>query len=111
MNKNGSVWGSVLIILDRMLSTWKDRDLFTYEFRRESGRLTVCSGGNTIVAEAGRTHLLVNGQENLMDGEPYVTERGAFVMEVNALIPYIRNVSCQYDDRVHVLRIDLKQME
>ena len=111
VNKNGSVWGSVLIILDRMLSTWKDRDLFTYEFRRESGRLTVCSGGNTIVAEAGRTHLLVNGQENLMDGEPYVTERGAFVMEVNALIPYIRNVSCQYDDRVHVLRIDLKQME
>lgn len=41
-----------------------------------------------------------------MDGAPYVTERGAFVMEVNALIPYIQDVSCQYDDRVHVLRID-----
>lgn len=108
VNKNGSVWGSVLIILERMLSTWKDRDLFTYEFQRENGRLTVYSGDNTIVAEAGRTHLLVNGQENLMDGEPYVTERGAFVMEVNALIPYIQNVSCQYDDRVRVLRIDLK---
>ena len=111
VNKNGSVWGSVLIILDRMLSTWKDKDLFTYEFQRESGRLTVCSGGNTIIAEAGRTHLLVNGQENLMDGEPYVTERGAFVMEVNALIPHIQGVSCQYDERVHVLRIDLKQTE
>lgn len=111
VNKNGSVWGSVLIVLDRMLSTWKDKELFTYEFQRESGRLTVCSGGNTIIAEAGRTHLLVNGQENLMDGEPYVTERGAFVMEVNALIPHIQGVSCQYDERVHVLRIDLKQTE
>ncbi|MCM1541680.1 MAG: hypothetical protein NC121_10510 [Blautia sp.] len=108
VNRNGSVWGSVLIILERMLSTWPDRELFTYGFDREKGMLTVHSGDNTILAEAGRTHLLVNGQENLMDGEPYVTERGAFVMEVNALIPYIRNVSCQYDDRVHVLRIELK---
>ncbi len=110
VNKNGSVWGSVLIILDRMLSTWKDRELFNYEFDREKGRLTVSSGENTIVAEAGRTHLLVNGQENLMDGAPYVTDRGAFVMEVNALIPYIQNVSCQYDDRVHVLRIELAHL-
>ncbi|MCM1064395.1 MAG: hypothetical protein NC420_07975 [Eubacterium sp.] len=108
VNKNGSVWGSVLIILERMLSTWPDRNLFTYQFDRDKGMLTVHSGENTILAEAGRTHLLVNGQENLMDGEPYVTERGAFVMEVNALIPYIQNVSCQYDDRVHVLRIELK---
>lgn len=105
INKNGSVWGSVIVLLDRMLPAWKD--LFRYEYDRETGVLTVYSGENTIVAKAGTTHLLVNGQENLMDGEPYVTERGAFVMEVNALIPYIQNTSCQYDDRVHVLRIDL----
>lgn len=107
VNKNGSVWGSVLIVLERMLLVWKG--LFEYEYDREEGRLTVCSDGDTIVAEKGRTHLLVNGQESLMDGAPYVTEQGALVMEVNALIPHIHKISCQYDDRVHVLRIDRTQ--
>ncbi|MBO5292397.1 MAG: hypothetical protein J6B10_04345 [Lachnospiraceae bacterium] len=109
VNKNGSVWGSVLVILERMLPSWKD--LFRYEFDRDAGRLTVWSGDHVMVAEAGKTHLLVNGEENLMDGAPYVTERGAFVMEVNALIPYINRTTCRYDDRVHVLRIDLSDSE
>ncbi len=109
VNKNGSVWGSVLVVLERMLGTWKG--LFRYEFDREAGRLYVFSGGRVLTAQAGKTHLSVDGEESLMDGAPYVTEQGAFVMEVNALVSQIRGVSCQYDGRVHVLRIDLKKGE
>lgn len=40
-----------------------------------------------MTAQVGVTHLLVDGKENLMDGQPYLTAEGALVMEVNALIP------------------------
>lgn len=103
VNKNGSIWGAVLCILERMYP-WGDT--FRFEYDRDARRLTVFSGQNTVVAEAGRTHLLVNGEESLMDGAPYVTPEGIFVMEVNAIIPYILHTSCQYDDKVGVLRID-----
>ena len=104
VNKRGSVWGAVECILDRMLGRWKD--LFTYEYDREHERLTLYSGGHTVIAEAHRTHLLVDGAESLMDGEPYVTPEGMFVMEVNAIVPYIAKTTCQYDDKVGVLRIE-----
>ena len=65
------------------------------------------SGGKTIIAQAGVTHLLVNGQENLMDGQPYVTDTGILVMEVNAIAPHIDGASCQYDDKIGALRITM----
>lgn len=104
VNKNGSIWGAVMCILDRMLGAWKDD--FTYTYDEEKQSITLKSGDVTAVATAGHTHLLVNGQENLMDGEPYVTPEGIFVMEINALVPYIKNTSCQYDEKVNVLRVD-----
>ena len=103
VNKNGSIWGAVLCILERMQSQWGGA--FTYAYDADQKSLTVNSGSVTATARAGQTHLLVNGQENLMDGEPYVTPEGIFVMEVNAIVPYIQGTSCQYDEKVNVLRI------
>ena len=62
---------------------------------------------DTIVAQAGATHLLVDGQENLMDGQPYVTDTGILVMEVNAIAPHVAGVSAQYDDKIGALRITM----
>lgn len=59
-----------------------------------------------LTAQVGVTHLLVDGKENLMDGQPYLTAEGALVMEVNALIPHITGTRTQYDDKVNVLRIE-----
>lgn len=58
-----------------------------------------------IIAKAGKTHLLVNDQENLMDGEPYVSPEGIFIMEINAIVPYIKDVYALYDAKVNVFRI------
>lgn len=102
VNKNGSVWGAVLCILERLRTKW---DTFEYEYNAQKEELTLKSGGRTVIARSGRTHLIADGEESLMDGEPYVTPEGKFVMEVNAIVPYIEGVSVQYDERINVLRI------
>lgn len=104
VNKNGSIWGAVLCILERLKAEWGDE--FSYTYMPEEEKLVLVSGDNSVEAEAGRTHLLVNGKENLMDGEPYVTPEGNFVMEVNALVPYICGVTAFYDEKVGVYRIE-----
>ena len=103
VNKNGSIWGAVLCILERLETEWGHA--FSYTYLPAEKKLILKSGKDTVEALAGRTHLLVNGNENLMDGEPYVTPEGSFVMEVNALIPYINGVTALYDDKVGVYRI------
>jgi beta-galactosidase len=88
-----------------MKSMFPDRLDFPWD--AENQRLTVYSGGREIIAQAGVTHLLVDGQENLMDGQPYVTDTGILVMEVNALAPHVQGASAQYDDKIGALRITL----
>ncbi len=105
VNRNGSVWGNVICILERMRSIAPDRVDFTWE--KETGTLTLRSGAHTVTAQTGRTHLVADGQENLMDGQPYVTAEGILVMEVNAVAPYVEGASAQYDDRIGALRITL----
>ena len=105
VNRNGSVWGNVICILERMRSIAPDRVDFTWE--KETGTLTLRSGAHTVTAQTGRTHLVADGQENLMDGQPYVTPEGILVMEVNAVAPYVEGASAQYDDRIGALRITL----
>ena len=105
VNRNGAIWGNVLCILERMQSMFLDRMDFTWD--EAAGRLTVHSGGHTIIAQAGATHLLVDGRENLMDGQPYVTDTGILVMEVNAIAPHIDGAACQYDDKIGALRITM----
>ncbi len=105
VNRNGAIWGNVMCIMERMKSMFPDR--MDFEWDEQAQRLTVQSGGHTIIAQANVTHLLVDGQENLMDGEPYVTDTGILVMEVNAIAPHIQGASAQYDDKIGALRITL----
>lgn len=105
VNRNGAIWGNVLCIMERMKATAPGRMDFTWD--ECAGRLTVHSGGHEIIAQAGVTHLLVDGRENLMDGQPYVTDTGILVMEVNAIAPHIEGASAQYDDKIGALRIEV----
>lgn len=103
VNENGRVWSAVLCILERLQTI--NGDLFSYNYNVAEQQLTLTSNEQVIIAKAGKTHLLVNDQENLMDGEPYVSSEGIFVMEINAVIPYIKDVCVLYDEKVNVLRI------
>ena len=105
VNRNGSIWGNVLCILERMKQTAPDR--LTYDWNPETGTLTLCSGGHRVTARVGETHLTADGQENLMDGQPYLTAEGIPVLEVNALAAYVQGAAVQYDDRIGALRITL----
>lgn len=103
VNRNGAIWGNALCILERMKSLAPDRVDFTWD--RPSGVLTLRSGPHTAVARVGSTHLLVDGQESLMDGQPYVTEEGILVMEINAIAPQVVGASAQFDDKIGALRV------
>ena len=85
--------------------------MFDYKYDPDQGVLTLISNGKTIIAEKGRTHLLVNGEENLLNGEPYVREDGAFIAEINAIIPYIKDATSYYDNKIKVFRIELPKGE
>ena len=103
VNRNGSIWGNVLCVLERMKSMAPDR--LELSWQPDQGTLTLRSGPHTVVAQVGSTHLLVDGQESLMDGQPYVTEEGILVMEINAIAPYVAGASAQFDDKIGALRI------
>ena len=105
VNRNGSIWGNVLCVLDRMKQIAPDR--LAYDWNPETGTLTLCSGGHRVTARIGETHLTADGQENLMDGQPYLTAEGIPVLEVNALAAYVQGAAVQYDDRIGALRITL----
>lgn len=105
VNRNGAIWGNVLCILERMKSIVPGRMDFDWDVQQ--GRLTLHSGGHEIIAQAGVTHLLVDGRENLMDGQPYVTDTGILVMEVNAIAPHVEGASAQFDDKIGALRISV----
>ena len=103
VNRNGSIWGNVLCVLERMKQIVPER--LAYSWDPDNGTLTVLSSGHRITARVGETHLVADGQENLMDGQPYVTEEGIPVMEVNALVSQVQGVSVQYDGKIGALRI------
>ncbi|MCD8326421.1 MAG: hypothetical protein LUC90_06995 [Lachnospiraceae bacterium] len=103
VNKNGSVWGNILVLLERMQSAWKGE--YEYAYDASVGKLEVIAGENHLLVQTGQTFLQINGKENLMDGAPYVSN-DQLVMEVNALLPWIAHTSCQYDERIHALRVE-----
>ena len=105
VNRNGSIWGNVLCILERMRTYAPGR--VDYVWMPGTGTLTLRSGGHTVTARTGHTHLIVDGQESLMDGQPYTTPEGILVMEVNAIASYVDGAAVQYDDRIGALRIQL----
>ncbi|CAM3553237.1 glycoside hydrolase family 2 protein [Marinicrinis lubricantis] len=102
---HGSIYSPILFILERIKN---DRpELFDYHYDDKRGILTITSGGTKVVAEKGRTHLLVNGEENLLHGEPYINDQGVFIVEINAVISYIQGVVSYYDERASLFRIEL----
>ena len=106
INRNGAIWGNVLCILERMKQQAPDR--VDFRWIPETGEITLLSGNHRATARIGQTHLVVDGEENLMDGAPYVTAEGIPVMEVNAIAAYAENASVQFDDKIGALRIVLK---
>ena len=105
VSKNGRVWGNVCVILDRMQI--ERPGCLTYTWNAQTQELVVNAGGHVVTAKTHRTNLLVDGDENLMDGEPYLTEKGVLVMEVGALVSQVPGASVLYDDRIHALRITI----
>ena len=78
---------------------------FTYKY--ENKVLTLDSGEYHVQAEVGRTHMLVNGEENLLNGQPYENEEGCLILEINALISYIQGVKASYDEKANLFRIEV----
>ena len=105
VNRNGSIWGNVLCVLERMKQLAPE--VLDYDWDPETGVLALNSGGHQVTATVGETHLVADGEENLMDGQPYVTEEGIPVMEVNALAAYVANASVQFDEKIGALRITI----
>lgn len=97
-----SVYSPILYILENM---HKGRpETFDYDF--DNGVLRLRSGGREVSAEVGRTHLLVDGEENLLNGQPYLNEDGVLMVEINAVITYIGGVRAFYDPKANVFRIE-----
>ena len=107
VNRNGSIWGNVLCILERMKSIAPERMEFRWD--RNAKTLELHSGMHTVLVQAGKTHLNVDGQESLMDGQPYVTSNGILVMEINAIAPWVEGASAQFDEKIGALRIELEK--
>ncbi len=99
---HGAIYSPILYILERMKS--QKPQVFDYSYQDKV--LTIHSGSHVVKAEVGRTHLLVNGEENLLNGQPYENADGVFIVEINAVISYIEGVSAWYDDKINVFRIE-----
>jgi len=99
---NGAIYSPVLFILERMHSSRPE--VFSFSF--DGKILTIDSGTNHVTAEVGRTHLIVNGEENLLNGQPYINEDGYLILEINAIIGYISGVKAYYDEISNLFRIE-----
>lgn len=103
--ENGSVWGPILLMLARIKNTRPEA--LDYDYDEEKKILTMTSGGHTIKAEVGRTHLLVDGEENLLNGEPTLYAGEFLWMEINAVVSYIEGVETYYDDNINVFHVKI----
>lgn len=103
--ENNSVWGPILVFLNKLRDS--KVNTFIYEYDDALGILKVETKEYLIEAELGRTHMLVNGEENLLNGQPYRSKEGHFSMEVNAILSYIEGVHSVYDENVNVYRLNI----
>lgn len=99
---NGSVYSPILYILESM---HRGRpEAFSYSY--ENQVLTIDSGDYHVEAAVGHTHMLVNGEENLLNGQPVVDEYGNLIVEIGAVISYIQGVAACYDEMANLFRIN-----
>ncbi len=98
---HGSVYSPILPILRSMHGGRPQ----AFDFSFDGKILSIVSGGHTVQAEVGRTHLLVDGEENLLNGQPFLNPDGVLIVEINAVISYIQGVKAAYDDKINVFRI------
>ena len=99
---NGSIYSPILYILKSMHGSRPEA--FSYSYRDKV--LTIDSGEYHVEAEAGHTHMLVNGEENLLNGQPFEDAEGNLIVEINAVISYIQGVSAGYDEMANLFRIN-----
>lgn len=99
---NGSIYSPILYILKSMHGSRPEA--FSYSYRDKV--LTIDSGEYHVEAEAGHTHMLVNGEENLLNGQPFEDADGNLIVEINAVISYIQGVSAGYDEMANLFRIN-----
>ncbi|MBQ3425796.1 MAG: hypothetical protein IJH37_01490 [Clostridia bacterium] len=101
-NINGAVYGPIEIVLQRIAQEIPEK----LSYKRDADKLIIVTGSKTIELEAGHTHMLINGEENLLNGEPYITD-GRMIAEISAIAPHIEGASAFYDDKVDMYRIKL----
>ena len=97
---NEAVYGPIEIVLDRIADTG------ALSYTRNGKKLRIVTGADVIELEAGRTHMLINGEENLLNGEPYLTD-DRMIAEISAVVPHIVGASTYYDDKVDMYRIKI----
>ena len=99
--ENGSIYSPILYILKSMHGSRPEAFSYSYEDKV----LTIDSGEYHVEAAAGHTHMLVNGEENLLNAQPFEDAQGNLIVEINAVISYIQGVSAVYDEMANLFRI------
>ncbi len=100
---NDAVYGPIVYIFDRINRIYPGRVKYTYN--NADGILIFETGGHKIELKKGHTHMLVDGEENLLNGEPVVNDDGVLITEISAAAPYIDGAAAWYDGNVGLYRI------
>ncbi len=101
---NDAVYGPVTYILDRVMRSYPDKVKYSYD--ADAGRLVFTSGENRVELIKGHTHMLLNGAESLLNGEPVIDSDGIMIAEISAIAPFIDGASAYYDENVNLYRIE-----
>lgn len=98
------IFGPILPVLQDIKNA--DPDLLDYSYDQDKQELTMKTPAYEIVAGVGRTHLLVNGEDNLMNGEPEIHD-DMLNMEINTMVSYIDGIDSLVDENVNLYRISV----
>ena len=104
---NEAVYGPIAYILDRVIRAYPGK--LSYEYDEAVGRLVFTSGANTVELTKGHTHMIVNGVENLLNGEPVINDDGIMIAEISAVAPFLEGARAHYDDNVNLYRVEFKK--
>lgn len=100
---NDAVYGPIIYVIDRINRVYPER--IKYEYDEAEGLLVIENGGHKIELQKGHTHMIADGAENLLNGEPYINENGVFIAEISAVAPFFEGARTWYDENVSLYRI------